>query len=337
VPDDYRREVYDAGAIMTHPASDVAGGLGSSADSSSLPPPLSSAKTPDHREGQGLPIPPAGLVLFGMLTVQFGAAIAKSLFAQLGPGGVVFLRVVFAALVLMALWRPWRGLRQHYTRADVAAILAFGFVFAMMNFTFYVAIDRVPLGVAVTLEFVGPLGVAVAGSRRLLDVVWVTLAAAGLLLFAPIPAGSATPLDPIGLGFALLTGVFWACYILLSSRVGKAAPGGGGLALSLTVGAIALLPVGIFSAGSALLRPQFLLVGAAVALLSSIIPYSMEFVALRRMSTGAFGVLMSLEPGIATLVGLLVLHEGLTPRGVLALLLVTIAALGATRTGNGAA
>lgn len=272
-----------------------------------------------------------------MLTVQFGAAIAKSLFAQLGPGGVVLLRVCFAALVLMAIWRPWRGFRQRFTRADVAAIVAFGLVFATMNFTFYLSIDRLPLGVAVTLEFVGPLGVAVAGSRRLLDALWVALAAAGILLFAPIPAGGATQLDPVGLGFALLAGGLWACYIVLSSRVGKAAPGGGGLALALTIGTIAILPVGILSAGPALLNPLLLLAGAAVALLSSVIPYSLEFIALRRMSTGAFGVFMSLEPGIATLVGLLVLHETLTVRAVAALLLVTFASLGATRTGHGAA
>jgi inner membrane transporter RhtA len=269
-----------------------------------------------------------------MVTVQIGAALAKSLFAALGPAGVGLLRVSFAAVILLAMWRPWHGSARRSARADALAVVAFGLVLAAMNVVFYLSIARIPLGVAVTVEFIGPLGVAVAGSRRPLDVLWVLLAAAGILLLAPVPTGEVTRLDPIGLALALVSGALWAAYILLSSRVGRAAPGGGGLALAMTVGALALLPFGILSAGHALLSPVWLLEGAAVALLSSVVPYSLELAALRRMSTSAFGVLMSLEPGIASLAGLLLLHEGVTARTGLALVLVTGASLGATRPGR---
>jgi inner membrane transporter RhtA len=276
-------------------------------------------------------LPPASLVMFGMVTVQVGAALAKSLFVALTPAGVAFLRVGVAALILLALWGPWRAHTRRSWRSEALAIVAFGLTLAAMNFAFYLSIARIPLGVAVTVEFVGPLGVAVAGSRRPLDALWVALAAAGILLLAPIQISGMTQLDPIGLALALLAGALWASYILLSSRVGRAAPGGGGLALAMTIGGLALLPFGVLSAGPALLNPVLLLEGAAVALLSSVVPYSMELAALRRMSTSAFGVLMSLEPGIASLAGFLLLHEGMTPRTALALALVTAASIGATR------
>jgi inner membrane transporter RhtA len=305
-----------------------------SSDSNSSP--LTPASAPKGiREGDTQSslhrLPPAALVLVGMVTVQIGAALAKSLFAAAGPPGVVLLRVGFAALVLLAMWRPWRGPVRRSPRADALAVVAFGLVLAAMNLTFYLSIARIPLGVAVTAEFTGPLGVAVAGSRRPLDVLWVLLAAGGILLLAPVPTGDVTRLDPLGLALALVAGALWAAYILLNARVGRAAPGGGGLALAMTVGTLALLPVGILSAGPALLSPVLLLEGAVVALLSSVVPYSVELAALRRMSTGAFGVLMSLEPGIASLTGLLLLHEGMTARTALALVLVTVASLGATR------
>jgi inner membrane transporter RhtA len=271
-----------------------------------------------------------------MATVQVGAALAKSLFAALGPTGTVFLRVGFAALVLMALWRPWRfrtpaARSRSAARSDVVAVIAFGLVLACMNLVFYSAIARIPLGVAVTVEFVGPLAVAVAGSRRPLDLVWVVLAGAGIVLLAPLGVGNALDLDPLGLALAALAGALWAAYILLAARVGRAVPGMGGLALAMGAGAIALLPLGIIGAGSALLDPRLLVAGAGVALLSSVVPYSLELAALRRMSTRAFGVLMSLEPAIASLAGLVFLHEALTTRTALALAFVTIASVGATR------
>ena len=285
-------------------------------------------------------LPPVALVLGGMSTVQVGAALAKNLFAELGPSGTVFLRVAFAAIFLVVLWRPWsrwrgaaRGANRPSSRRDLGAIVAFGLVLATMNLVFYSAISRIPLGVAVTVEFIGPLGVAVAGSRRPLDVAWVLLAGAGILLLAPLPDGAGLHLDPLGLGLAALAGLLWAAYILLAARVGRVAPGIGGLAAAMTVGAIALLPVGLIGAGASLLDPRLLIAGAGVALLSSVVPYSLELAALRRLPTATFGVLMSLEPAIASLAGLLLLHEGLTARTALALVLVTVASVGATRTG----
>jgi inner membrane transporter RhtA len=208
--------------------------------------------------------------------------------------------------------------------------VVFGLALAAMNLSLYLAIDRIPLGVAVTLEFVGPLGVAVAGSRRLLDGLWVVLAATGVLLLAPLNVLGATDLDPVGVVFALLAGAFWASYILLSARVGGVFPGGTGLVISLCVGTLVLLPVGIASGGYALLDPKLLFLGLGVAILSSAIPYSLELSALRTLSTRVFGVLMSLEPAVAALVGFLVLGELLDWRAVVAIGLVTVAAAGAS-------
>jgi inner membrane transporter RhtA len=282
-------------------------------------------------------MPPSSMLVFGMITVQLGAALAKDLFSSLGPAGVVFLRVGFAALTLLALWRPWRrtnAVLAGARRADYAAVVLFGLILALMNFSFYSALDRIPLGIAVTVEFFGPLSVAVAGSRRALDVLWAVLALGGILLLAPLGVLGNVPLDPFGLLLALVAGACWAIYILLTARVGRAFPGGTGLSLAMTVGAVALLPVGIAGAGSALLDPRLLLLGAGVALLSSVVPYSLEMAALRRISPSAFGVFMSLEPAIAALVGWLVLREALDLRAIIALVLVTTAAIGATRTGK---
>ena len=291
-------------------------------------------------------LPPSSLLVFGMITVQLGAALAKDLFSSLGPAGVVFLRVGFAALTLLIIWRPWRlrvggvqggqraGVLAGAGRRDYLAVVAFGLILAVMNLTFYAALDRIPLGVTVTIEFIGPLSVAVAGSRRALDLLWVALAVGGILLLAPLGVLGTVPLDPLGLLLALGAGACWAVYILLSARVGKAFSGGTGLSLAMAVGAVVLLPVGVASAGSALLNPRLLLLGAGVGLLSSVIPYSLEMAALRRISTRAFGVLMSLEPAIAALVGWLVLREALELRAIIALVLVTTAAIGATRVGK---
>ena len=274
--------------------------------------------------------PPTGLVLFSIFSVQLGAAIAKGLFDSLGPGGTVFLRIGFAAIVVLALWRPrLRG----YTRRDYLVAMLFGLVLAGMNLSIYLSFDRIPLGIAVTLEFIGPLGVAVAGSRRALDLIWAVLAAVGILLLAPLGILGETDLDPIGVAFALVAGLLWACYILLSARTGRAFPGMAGLAIALCVGTLALLPVGVGSAGLALLDPRLLLAGFAVALLSSAIPYSLELQALRRLPARVFGVLMSLEPAVAALVGFVVLGERLGLRAIAAVAMVTLAAAGASRFG----
>ena len=270
-------------------------------------------------------MPPTLLVLLAIASVQFGAALAKGLFDEVGVGGSVFLRVLFAALVLMAVWRPSPRGR---SRNDLALVAVFGIVLACMNLSFYSSIDRIPLGAAVTFEFVGPLGVAVVGSRRPLDLVWVGLAAAGILLLSDLGQGG---LDGLGIGLALLAGAFWAAYILLSARVGQRFEGADGLALAMVVGTALLVPVGVAEAGSDLLVPWILAVGAAVAVLSSAIPYALEMEALRRLPTGVFGVFMSLEPGMAALAGYVLLGEGLAAREIVAIMLVVAASAGASR------
>ena len=274
-----------------------------------------------------LRMPPTGLVLLSMVSVQVGAALAKQLFGTLGPVGAVALRVGFGALVIALFVRP--RLRGH-SRAGYLAALLFGLNLAIMNATFYMAISRVPLGVAVTVEFVGPLAVAVMGSRKPLDLLWVVLAAGGILTLAPI-GGASGKLDPVGLLLALTAGALWAVYIYLSARVGREFAGGTGLALALLVASVALVPVGIATAGRALLSPGVLVIGLGVGVLSSVVPYSFELEALRTLPPRVFGVLMSLEPAVAALAGLILLHEGLTMRTLIAIALVTGASLGATR------
>ena len=275
--------------------------------------------------------PPTALVLFSIVSAQLGAAVAKSLFDSLGPGGTVFLRIAFAALVLFVLVRPKLG---GHDRAGYLIAGLFGLALAGMNFSLYLAFDRIPLGVAVTLEFVGPLGVAVADSRRVLDLLWVVLAAAGILLLAPLGVLGGMDLDPVGVAFALLAGCLWACYILLSARTGSAFPGGTGLVIALCVGTLVLFPFGIAGAGYALLDPKLLLAGFGVAMLSSAIPYWLDLEALRKLPARIFGVLMSLEPAVAALAGLVVLGERLEMRAVAAVLFVTIAAAGASLFGG---
>jgi inner membrane transporter RhtA len=270
-------------------------------------------------------LPPAALVLGAVASVQIGAAIAKGLFDDAGPAGTVLLRVGFAALVLWLVWRP--RLLAH-SRRDLLLAATFGVTLAGMNLAFYEALDRIPLGVAVTLEFVGPLGVAVASTRRALDALWVALAAGGILLLADLGGGS---VDTAGIALALLAGVFWAAYILVNERVGRAFPGGDGLALAMALAALLLLPGGIAGAGDALLDPRVLAIGAAVAMLSSAIPYSLELEALRRIPAGVFGVLMSLEPAVAALAGLAILGEVLGAREWAGIALVVAASAGAAR------
>jgi inner membrane transporter RhtA len=265
------------------------------------------------------------LVLSGIVSVQVGAAFATTLFDELGPAGTVFLRIAFAALLLLLIWRPPLRLGEGAARRDV---LLLGLVLAGMNLSFYVALDRIPLGIAVTLEFVGPLGVALAGSRRRLDLLWVGLAAAGILLLAPVPGSD---LDALGVVMALLAGTFWGAYILLTARVGRALPGGGGLAIAMTVAALAVLPVGLADGGEALLDAELLVIGLAVAVLSSALPYSVELEALRRLPENTFGVLMSLEPAVAATVGFVGLDQDLAAREVVAIGLVLVASVGALR------
>ena len=279
----------------------------------------------ESRTVEAARIPAPALVLAGVTSVQFGAAIAKSLFDDLTPTGVVALRLLFGALVLGLLFRPRIRNRP---AGELRLAVVFGFVLVSMNLCFFQAIDRIPLGIAVTLEFVGPLGVALAGSRRRADIVWVAFAAGGIALLAPGMGGG---LDGAGVAFALAAGLLWGAYILLGARVGKAFAGPTGLVLAMAVGACVAVPLGAASAGASLLVPGLLAAGLGVALLSSAIPWSLELEALRRLPTHVFGVLMSLEPAVGALVGFVVLGEHLGLRPVLAIGLVVVASAGAAR------
>jgi inner membrane transporter RhtA len=258
-----------------------------------------------------------------VLSVQVGAAVATTLFDELGPSGTVFLRTGFAAVILVAIWRPNvpRG-----ASGPLRDAVLLGIALAGMNLSFYAALDRIPLGIAVTFEFTGPFAVAVAGSRRASDLLWVALAAGGIALLSPGVQGS---LDGLGVALALLAGGFWAAYIVLAARVGRGFSGGQGLALAMAVAAVVLVPVGVAGGGGALGHPGLLAVGLAVAVLSSAIPYSLELEALRRLQKGTFGVLMSLEPAVAALIGLAVLEQGLSATEVVAIALVVAASAGA--------
>jgi inner membrane transporter RhtA len=261
------------------------------------------------------------LVIGAVVSVQLGAATATTLFDQVGPAGAVLYRLLFAAILLLAIWRP---AALEAGREGLILAAGFGVTLAGMNLCFYEALDRIPLGIAVTFEFVGPLLVGLLGSRRRLDLVWVACAAIGVLLLTR-PSGSAST---AGIGFALLAGGFWAAYILLSARVGRAFAGGRGLALAMGIAAALMIAPGTAAAGGDLIDPGAAAVGAATAVLSSVIPYSLELEALRRIAVGTFGVLMSLEPAVAALIGLVALDQGLAAVEVLGIGLVVVASAG---------
>lgn len=263
------------------------------------------------------------LVLGGIASVQVGAAIAKGLFDRIDPTGMVFLRLATSAVVFLLLARP--ALRGR-TRADWYVALGLGASLATMNWGIYQSFARMPLGLAVTIEFVGPLAVALAGSRRWRDLVWVGLAALGVVLLGFDPAG----ITVAGVCFALLAGAGWASYILLSASTGRRWQGLDGLTVASVFAALALLPIAVPVSGATLLDPMVLVIGAAVGLLSSVIPYSLEMVALRRMPTSAFGILMSVEPAAAGLAAALLLGELLGPLQWLAIGCVVAASIGAT-------
>lgn len=263
------------------------------------------------------------MVLGAMLSIQVGAALATDLFDEIGPGGAVFLRVAVSAVLLLIIWRP--SFRLDGTRLKLA--LLFGIALAGMNICFYESIDRIPLGTAVTFEFVGPLGVAVLTSRRRQDFAWAALAGAGILLLSGGLGHDG--LDSLGILLALAAGFFWGTYILLGKRVGEEWAGGKGLAISMVVAALICAPGGVVAGGSQLLDPSVLLIGIAVAVLSTTLPLSLEIEAMRRVPSNVFGVMMSLEPAIAASVGFLLLSQGLAAAQIIAIALVVAASAGA--------
>jgi inner membrane transporter RhtA len=266
------------------------------------------------------------LVLGSIVSVQSGAALATGLFDSVGPAGAVFLRAAFgaAALVLLTRGAPLRtGVWPH---RDVWLL---GFSVAAVNLFFYAALDRLPLGIAVTLEFVGPLGVAIAASHRRRDLVWALLAAIGIVLLSDGTGGES--IDVLGVALALTAGAFWGAYIVFSDRVGDLAPGPGGATMAAVISALIVAPLGLAQGGGEIFVPAHLAIGAAVGILSTAIPYVFEIEALRRLPRAVFGVLMSLEPAVAAAIGFLALSQGLDAIEVVAIGLVVIASAGALR------
>jgi inner membrane transporter RhtA len=283
---------------------------------------LTAQKRPTRRAR----IPVHALVLASISSVQLGAAWATTIFHQVGPSGACLLRLASASVVMLALTRP--RVRTLSRRQWVSAG-ALGLVLAAMNLTFYHAISRIPLGTAVTIEFIGPLLVALAGSRRARDLIWAALAAGGIIALCH---GVTRGTNVEGLILAAAAGVFWGAYILLQAQLGRAFDNSSGLALSMTVATVVALPLGVAQGASKLLAPGTLAIGAAVGMLSSAIPYSLELSALRRLSTATFGVLMSLEPAVAAVAGAILLGQVITLRDAVGIGLVVAASLGTSLT-----
>jgi inner membrane transporter RhtA len=276
---------------------------------------------------------PAAMILIGIVSVQFGAGLADRLFGQIPPAAVTGLRLWAAALAMVALSgrgvaRSVRDLRKRRACADAAIAVSFGISLGVMNFAIYQAFARIPLGVAVTIEFLGPLAVAVAGSRHLRDVGWVVLAAIGVGL---LTQGGRGHLDLTGVVFAGVAGACWAAYIVLSSATGRRFPGSSGLAIAMVVAAVLVTPPAVVAGGRAMFRPAVLAIGAAIGVLSSVIPYRLELEALRRMPIRLFGVWMSAEPAVAALIGLIMLGQHLSILQWVAVCCVMAACAGAAQ------
>jgi inner membrane transporter RhtA len=248
---------------------------------------------------------PVGVLAIAMISVQIGAALVKGLFPVAGVAGATTLRLVLASMILSAIWRPWR-LRP--TAREARSILVYGIAMGCMNYCFYSALSRIPLGIAVALEFTGPLAVAIASSHRAVDYLWVVLAALGLLVLLPLGHRS---ISGVGIAFALGAGLFWALYIVFGRKAGTA-HGGVTTAMGTVVAALVIAPIGVMQAGSALVDPALLPAALGVAILSSALPYSLEMFALTRIPTKTFGVLMSAEPALGALSGFAFLHERLS-------------------------
>lgn len=276
---------------------------------------------------RGAQVLPLLAVLGSVTALGLGTSMAKQLFPLVGSLGTTALRVGFSALLMLLIWRPWRWT---LTRADALNLLRYGVALGFMNLLFYQSLKTIAFGVAVAIEFSGPLAVALLGSRRWLDHVWIVLAIVGLALLLPL-GHDVSAVDPVGVGYALAAALCWAIYILFGKRVGHL-HAGHSVALGLSVAALTVVPFGMADAGAALFQPGVLGLGLVVAIVSSAIPISLEMLALQRLAPAAFGVMISLEPAVAALLGLLILHEQLTALQWLAIVLVMGAAVGSAAT-----
>lgn len=271
-------------------------------------------------------IPPVPAVLLAILSVQGGAAIAKSIFPVMGAAGTAGLRIVLSALILLIAYRPNF---KKITPAQYKLVLPYGFVLGAMNISFYLSLARIPLGLAVTLEFIGPLLLAISTSRKTVDFLWALLAALGIALIAPWSSNSGN-IDLTGAALALLAGAFWATYIVIGGKTSKIMDGGQAVTIGMLVASCVVIPFAMIEGNLVQVTPKFFLMGLAIALLSSAIPYTLEMTALKKIPAKTFSILMSLEPAVAAFCGLIFLHEQLSTLEWTAIALVVIASTGAT-------
>lgn len=265
-------------------------------------------------------------VLGSIVSLTVGTSYGKQLFPVIGAGGTAAYRVVFAAVILLAVWRPWR---QRIARTDLIAVTIYGVTLGLMNFVFYQAIARLPLGVAIAIEFTGPLVVAVVSSRRLVDFVWIALTLVGLALLLPINAGTAAQLDPVGIAFAFASALAWGLYIVFGKRVAHL-PAGISTSLGMGVAALSVMPLAFAESGARLVQPSLLPAGIALAIASSALPYTLEMFALKRLPKNTFGILLSMEPAVGAVTGYIVLHEVLTWTQWAAIACIMSASMGST-------
>jgi inner membrane transporter RhtA len=271
-------------------------------------------------------LPPVPAVLLAIISVQCGAAIAKTLFPAIGAAGTASIRIGISALILLLAYRP--NLKA-ITREQWKIVVPYGLSLGAMNLIFYLAIERIPIGLAVTLEFIGPLLVAIIGSKRLIDYCWILLAAAGIILIAP---WSNERIDPLGVLFALIAGGLWAAYIVLGGKISRIMNDGQAVSTGMLFAAILILPFGFYENGLANLTPKLFGMGVALALLSSAIPFTLEMKALGQLPPRTFSILMSLEPAAASICAFIFLQENLSFYEILAVVCVVVASAGSTLT-----
>ncbi|MBC7466107.1 MAG: EamA family transporter [Bdellovibrio sp.] len=264
-------------------------------------------------------------ILISMLSIQFGASLAKQLFPIAGPSGTTMLRVCLAALILLIIWRPWRI---KFTSTQIKLFTGYGICLGAMNILFYLALARIPLGIAVALEFTGPLVLSLITSKKAIDIFWAILAGVGIYLVLPVSETNANALDLIGILLALAAGVFWALYIIFGQNSGKNTHSGHATAIGMTFAAFVTIPFGVYFNSAEVFQISILPLGLAIAVLSSALPYSLEMMAMKNISTTTFGVLMSLEPAIAALMGFLFLNENLTAIQIAAIACIIVASVG---------
>lgn len=288
---------------------------------------LESSSHPDHPPSLRQLLIAIVAVLFSMASVTAGAAFAKSLFLSIGAEGTTALRNGYGAIMLLAVFRPWRG--EKLTAEQWRLLLLYGCSMGAMNLMFYTSLKTLPLGLAVAIEFTGPFTLALVTSRRTTDFLWLVLAMAGMAMLLPWGEGPVAA-DPRGVVFALGAGILWALYIVFGQRAGRSMPGGRVASLGIAIGSMITIPIGLHHAGLAMFAGSSLLIALAVGFFSSAIPYSMDMVAMKRLPTRTFGILMSLEPAVAALSGLILLGEELTLRQMAAIALVILASLGST-------